>query len=387
MNPLKRLNDYGQVIWLDFLSRRFIADGSLKRLIDEDGLAGVTSNPSIFEKAIVSSSDYDTSFEAADPQGKLDERALFERVAVEDIQAAADVLRPVYEATRRRDGYVSIEVSPYLAMRTEETVAEARRLWHAVGRENLMIKVPATTPGLPAIHQLTGEGININITLLFSQKAYEDVVEAYLRGLEDLIARGDNPARIASVASFFVSRIDTAVDKLLEARLGKATDNSERLALTSAHGKVAIANAKLAYQRYKRLFAGPRWETLRAKGAQPQRLLWASTGTKNPEYSDVLYIEELIGPDTINTMPPATMDAFREHGNLRASLEEDLRGARDVMETLDRLEISIDEITAKVLDDGIHLFADAMDKLLEAIARKRPSADHPRQAGVSRAEL
>jgi len=387
MNPLKHLNDYGQVIWLDFLSRRFIADGSLKRLIDEDGLAGVTSNPSIFEKAIVSSSDYDASLEAADRQQKLDERALFERVAVEDIQAAADVLRPVYEATRRRDGYVSIEVSPYLAMRTEETVAEARRLWHAVGRENLMIKVPATTPGLPAIHQLTGEGININITLLFSQKVYEDVVEAYLKGLEDLIARGGNPARIASVASFFVSRIDTAVDKLLEARLGKATDNSERLALTSAHGKVAIANAKLAYQRYKRLFAGPRWETLRAKGAQPQRLLWASTGTKNPQYSDVLYIEELIGPDTINTMPPATMDAFREHGNLRASLEEDLRGARDVMGTLDRLEISIDEITAKVLDDGIHLFADAMDKLLEAIARKRPSADHPRQAGVNRAEL
>jgi transaldolase/glucose-6-phosphate isomerase len=386
MNPLKRLNDYGQVIWLDFLSRRFIADGSLKRLIDEDGLAGVTSNPSIFEKAIVSSSDYDASF-ATDRQRKLDERALFERVAVEDIQAAADVLRPVYEATRRRDGYVSIEVSPYLAMHTEETVAEARRLWHAVGRENLMIKVPATTPGLPAIHQLTGEGINVNITLLFSQKVYEDVVEAYLRGLEDLVARGGDPTRIASVASFFVSRIDTAVDKLLEARLGKAIDDSERLALTSAHGKVAIANAKLAYQRYKGLFAGPRWETLRAKGAPPQRLLWASTGTKNPEYSDVLYVDELIGPDTINTMPPATMDAFREHGKLRASLEEDLHGARDVMETLDQLGISIDEITAKVLDDGIHLFADAMDKLLGAIARKRPGAGHLRQAGVNRAEL
>jgi transaldolase / glucose-6-phosphate isomerase len=385
MNPLKRLNDYGQVIWLDFLSRRFIADGSLKRLIDEDGLAGVTSNPSIFEKAIVSSSDYDASLEATDRQGKLDERALFERVAVEDIQAAADVLRPVYETTRRRDGYVSIEVSPYLAMRTEETVAEARRLWHAVGRENLMIKVPATTPGLAAIRQLTGDGINVNITLLFSQKVYEEVVEAYLRGLEDLIARGGSPAKIASVASFFVSRIDTAVDKLLEARLGKAIDNSERLALTSAHGKVAIANAKLAYQRYKRLFAGPRWEALRAKGAQPQRLLWASTGTKNPEYSDVLYIEELIGPDTINTMPPATMDAFREHGNLRASLEEDLDEARGVMEALDRLGISIDEITAEVLDDGIHLFADAMDKLLGAIARKRPSANHLRQAAVNRA--
>lgn len=377
MNPLKCLNDYGQVIWLDFLSRRFIADGSLKRLIDEDGLAGVTSNPSIFEKAIVNSSDYDTSIEAADRHGDLDERTLFERVAVEDIQKAADVLRPVYEATRRRDGYVSIEVSPYLAMRTEETVAEARRLWHAVGRENLMIKVPATTPGLPAIRLLTGEGVNVNITLLFSQKVYEDVVEAYLRGLEDLIVRGGNPARIASVASFFVSRIDAAVDKLLEARLGETDDNSERLALTSVRGKVAIANAKLAYQRYKRLFAGPRWETLRAKGAPTQRLLWASTGTKNPEYSDVLYVEELIGPDTINTMPPATMDAFREHGKLRASLEEDLHGARHVMETLERLGISIDEVTAKVLDDGIHLFADAMDKLLGSIARKRPSAGRP----------
>lgn len=377
MNPLKCLNDYGQVIWLDFLSRRFIADGSLKRLIDEDGLAGVTSNPSIFEKAIVNSSDYDTSIEAADRHGDLDERTLFERVAVEDIQKAADVLRPVYEATRRRDGYVSIEVSPYLAMRTEETVAEARRLWHAVGRENLMIKVPATTPGLPAIRLLTGEGVNVNITLLFSQKVYEDVVEAYLRGLEDLIVRGGNPARIASVASFFVSRIDAAVDKLLEARLGETDDNSERLALTSVRGKVAIANAKLAYQRYKRLFAGPRWEALRAKGAPTQRLLWASTGTKNPEYSDVLYVEELIGPDTINTMPPATMDAFREHGKLRASLEEDLHGARHVMETLERLGISIDEVTAKVLDDGIHLFADAMDKLLGSIARKRPSAGRP----------
>ena len=382
MNPLRRLNDYGQVIWLDFLSRRFIVDGSLKRLIDEDGLAGVTSNPSIFEKAIVNSSDYDASIAAADRHGNWDERTLFERVAVEDVQNAADVLRPVYEATRRRDGYVSIEVSPYLAMRTEETVAEARRLWHAVGRENLMIKVPATAPGLPAIRQLTGEGINVNITLLFSQKVYEDVVEAYLKGLEDLIARGGNPASIASVASFFVSRIDSAVDKLLEARLGETGENSERVALTSVHGKVAIANARLAYQRYKRLFAGPRWEALRAKGARTQRLLWASTGTKNPEYRDVLYVEELIGPDTINTMPPATMDAFRQHGKLRASLEEDLDGARHVMETLERLGISIDEVTAKVLDDGIHLFSDAMDKLLGAIARKRRSAGRLRQAGV-----
>jgi transaldolase/glucose-6-phosphate isomerase len=371
MNPLRSLNKYGQVVWLDFLSRRFIADGSLKRLIDEDGLAGATSNPSIFEKAIVGSRDYDAALIAAARVGDPGDRALFERIAVEDVRNAADVLRPVYDATGHRDGYISIEVSPDLAMDTEATVEEARRLWRAVGRDNLMIKVPATIPGLAAIRTLTGDGINVNITLLFSQDVYEGVVEAYLAGLEDLVARGGDPGKVASVASFFVSRIDTAVDKLIEARLGQTADAAERLALTSIRGKVAIANAKLAYQRYKDLFAGPRWEALRAKGARTQRLLWASTGTKNPEYSDVLYVEELIGPDTINTMPLATMDAFRDHGKLRASLEEDLSGARQVMATLDRLGISIDQVTAKVLDEGIGLFTDAMDKVLNAIAAKR----------------
>jgi transaldolase / glucose-6-phosphate isomerase len=376
MNPLRSLNEYGQVVWLDFLSRRFIAEGSLKRLIDEDGLAGATSNPSIFEKAIVGSRDYDAELIAA---GDLDDRALFERIAVEDVRNAADVLRPVYDATGHRDGYISIEVSPDLAMDTDATVEEARRLWRSVGRDNLMIKVPATTPGLAAIRRLTGEGINVNITLLFSQQVYEGVVEAYLGGLEDLVARGGDPRRVASVASFFVSRIDTAVDKLIEARLDETTDAAERLALAGIRGKVAIANAKLAYQRYKRLFAGPRWEALRAKGAQTQRLLWASTGTKNPEYSDVLYVEELIGPDTINTMPPATMDAFRDHGKLRASLEEDLPAARQVMATLDRLGISIDAVTAKVLEDGVQIFAEAMHQVLDAIAAKRATtaARHP----------
>jgi transaldolase/glucose-6-phosphate isomerase len=373
MNPLRSLNKYGQVVWLDFLSRRFIADGSLKRLIDEDGLAGATSNPSIFEKAIVGSRDYDAALIAAARVGDPGDRALFERIAVEDVRNAADVLRPVYDATGHRDGYISIEVSPDLAMDTEATVEEARRLWRAVGRDNLMIKVPATIPGLAAIRTLTGDGINVNITLLFSQKVYEGVVDAYLAGLEVLVARGGDPGKVASVASFFVSRIDTAVDKLIEARLGQTADAAERLALTSIRGKVAIANAKLAYQRYKDLFAGPRWEALRAKGARTQRLLWASTGTKNPEYSDVLYVEELIGPDTINTMPLATMDAFRDHGKLRASLEEDLSGARQVMATLDRLGISIDQVTAKVLDEGIGLFTDAMDKVLNAIAAKRGS--------------
>jgi transaldolase/glucose-6-phosphate isomerase len=381
MNPLRSLNEHGQVVWLDFLSRRFIADGSLQRLIDEDGLAGATSNPSIFEKAIVGSRDYDAELIAAGRVGNLDERALFERIAVEDIRNAADVLRPVYNATRHRDGYISIEVSPYLAMRADATVEEARRLWRSVDRDNLMIKVPATRPGLSAIRQLTGEGINVNVTLLFSQKIYEGVVEAYLRGLEDLVARGGNPGRIASVASFFVSRIDTAVDKLLDARIDQTRDNAEHGALTSIRGKVAIANAKLAYQRYKRLFAGPRWEALRAKGARTQRLLWASTGTKNPEYSDVLYVEELIGPATINTMPLATMDAFRDHGKIRASLEEDRPAARQVLKTLERLGISLDEVTDKVLDDGVQLFADAMDKVFSAIAIKRASAATSGNAG------
>ncbi len=382
MNPLRSLNGYGQVVWLDFLSRRFIADGSLKRLIDEDGLAGATSNPSIFEKAIVNSHDYDLSLDAAIREGNLDERALFERVAVEDIRNAADVLRPVYEATRHRDGYVSIEVSPDRAMHTDGTVEEARRLWRSVGRDNLMIKVPATAQGIDAVEALIAEGINVNITLLFSQKVYEGVVEAYLGGLEDLVARGGDPGKIASVASFFISRIDTAVDKLIEARLDQTADDAERFALRSIRGKVAIANAKLAYERYKRLFAGPRWEALRAKGARTQRLLWASTGTKNPEYSDVLYVEELIGPDTINTMPLATMDAFRDHGKLRASLEEDLPAAWHVMEMLERLGISIDAVTAKVLEDGVQVFAEAMDKVLSAIAVKRALATASGNAAV-----
>jgi len=378
MNPLRSLNEYGQVVWLDFLSRRFIADGSLKRLIDEDGLAGATSNPSIFEKAIVGSRDYDAELIAA---GGSHNRALFERVAVQDVRNAADVLRPVYDATGHRDGYISIEVSPDLAMDTDATVKEARRLWASVGRDNLMIKVPATTPGLAAIRRLTGDGINVNITLLFSQKVYEEVVEAYLGGLENLAARGGDPRGVASVASFFVSRIDTAIDKLIDARLGRTTDPAEQLALTGIRGKIAIANARLAYQRYKRLFAGARWAALQAKGARTQRLLWASTGTKNPEYSDVLYVEELIGADTINTMPLATMDAFRDHGKPRASLEDGIPEARQVMATLDRLGISIDQVTAKILDEGIGLFTDAMNKVLDAIAAKRGLAAVTRHCG------
>ena len=367
-NPLESLHDHGQAVWLDFLARRFITEGGLKKLVEGDGLTGVTSNPTIFNKAIAGSADYDSSLKTA---GDFDIMTLYERLAIEDIQHAADVLRPAYEATKRADGYVSLEVSPYLAMSTEATVAEARRLSNAVSRDNVMIKVPATKPGLPAIRQLIGEGINVNITLLFSQQVYEEVVEAYLAGVEHLVAQGGDPSKIASVASFFVSRIDQSVDKLIDEGLRQTNDADKRADLTGLRGKIAIANAKLAYQRYKRLFAGARWEKLRAEGARVQRLLWASTGTKNPAYSDVLYIEGLIAPETISTMPPATMDAFRDHGRVQPTLEENIEQARQLMATLEKSGISIDAVTAKLVEEGVQIFADAFDKLLDAVARKR----------------
>ncbi len=370
-NPLASLHDFGQAPWLDFLARGFIAEGGLKQLVEHDGLTGVTSNPSIFEKAIGGSSEYDSALKAILSEGDVDVMQLYERLAIEDIQHAADVLRPVYESSKGADGYVSLEVSPYLAMSTQATVAEARRLWRALARPNVMIKVPATRPGLPAIRQLIADGINVNITLLFSQQVYAEVVEAYLAGLEQLVAQGGDPGRVASVASFFVSRIDVAVDKLIDEHLRQGAAADRREALAAIAGKVAIANAKLAYQRYKRLFAGARWEKLRAKGARVQRLLWASTGTKNKSYSDVLYVEELIAADTVNTMPPATMDAFRDHGKPRASLEENIAQAEQVMATLEQAGISIDTVTARLVEEGVQLFADAFDKLLGAVAGKR----------------
>ncbi len=370
MNPVKSLTQYGQAVWLDFLARDFVAKGELATLIERDGLSGVTSNPAICEKAIDAGGQYLGSLEEAERNGDFAPIDLYEQLAIADIQSAADVLRPVYDATGRRDGFVSLEVSPYLALDTEATIAEARRLWRRVGRDNLMIKVPATPAGLPAIRQLLGEGININITLLFSQQVYEEVVEAYLAGLERFVAGGGDPSRLASVASFFVSRIDSAVDKLIEERLSDASGEAREM-LEGLRGKVAIANAKLAYQRYKRRFAGARWEALRAKGAHVQRLLWASTGTKNPAYRDVLYVEELIGPDTVNTMPPATMDAFRDHGKPRTSLEENIGEAEHVMAALGRIGISIDQVTEALVHDGVRLFSEAADKVLGAVARER----------------
>ncbi len=371
MNPLKQLNDFGQVVWLDFLSRRFIAEGGLKKLVEEDGLTGVTSNPSIFEKAIAGSEDYDSSLKEFESKDDYDVMTLYEKLAIQDIQNAADVLRPVYDRTDGRDGYVSLEVSPYLAMDTDATIKEARRLRRAVGRDNVMIKVPATKAGLPAIKQLISEGVSVNITLMFSQQVYEEVVEAYLSGLEDFAAQDGDLSKVASVASFFVSRIDASVDKLIDEKVQETTDSRRSEELKGLAGKVAIANAKLAYQHYKRSFAGPRWEHLKAKGARVQRVLWASTGTKNKAYSDVLYIEELIGQDTINTVPPATMDAFRDHGQSRASLEENIGEAEATMATLEKVGIAIDEITDELTEDGVKSFADAFDKLLGAVARKR----------------
>src|ERR1051325_224897 len=370
-NPLKTLQEYGQSVWLEFLSRDLLRGGELKRLIAEDGLRGMTSNPSIFEKAIGHGEDYDAQIAELETSGDLDPGTLFERLAVTDIQTAADALRPVYDQTQGRDGYVSIEVSPYLAMQTDATIEEARRLWREIGRDNLMVKIPATQPGLPAIRAMIAEGININITLLFSQKVYAQVADAYISGLEEYVRKGGDPHKVASVASFFVSRIDTLVDEALDKKIAAANDPAEKARLKGLQGKVAIANAKLAYQMYQRVLNDERWQRLAQHGAQTQRLLWASTGTKNKAYSDVLYVEELIGSDTINTMPPATMDAFRDHGRLRASLEEDIPGAETVMATLEEAGISIDEITARLVEDGVRLFAEAADNLYAAVQKKR----------------
>ena len=374
MNPVKALENHGQAVWLDFLARGFVAKGDLKRLIDTDGVKGVTSNPSIFEKAIGSSDEYDGAIGQALKKGDRPVADLFEHLAVEDIRHAADVLRPVYDRMKGADGFVSLEVSPYLAMDTKGTIAEAERLWKDVKRKNLMVKVPATPEGLPAIEHLIGQGISINITLLFSQAVYREVAEAYLDGLEKYVATGGDPSHVASVASFFVSRIDSAVDKQLDEKIAKANDPSEKERLAALKGKVAIANAKMAYQDYKRLFSGPRWDKLKAKGAKPQRLLWASTGTKNKDYSDVLYVEELIGPNTVNTVPPATLDAFRDHGKTRDSLEENIEDARHALEGLEKSGVSLDAITAELVKDGVKQFADAADKLYGAVAHKRAAS-------------
>jgi len=371
-NPLLELQKFGQSVWLDYIRRDLIMSGELKRLIDNDGLRGMTSNPSIFEKAITGSKEYADYLRQLIAEG-LDKGQIFERIAVRDIQDAADTLLPVYKSTNRRDGYVSLEVSPTLARDTQGSIEEARRLWKEVGRPNIMIKIPGTPEGVPAVRQCIAEGLNINITLLFAQEAYLAVAEAYMDGLEAALKAGKDISGIASVASFFVSRIDTLADSTIDGLLKNATGGQEQL-LRSLQGKVAIANAKQAYRSYQKMIAGDRWKALAARGAQTQRLLWASTSTKNPKYRDVLYVEELLGPDTVNTLPPATIDAFREHGLLRRTLDADVAAADKTMADLEKAGVSMRKITDKLLDDAIRLFDDAFNQLLEAVESKRKQA-------------
>ncbi len=367
-NPLKGLLAYGQSPWLDFIRRNVLLNGDLKKMIADDGLRGMTSNPAIFEKAITAGDDYKDIINAPDAKSST-ATELYEKIAIRDVQDATDIFKTVYTETKGRDGYVSLEVSPYLAFDTQGTINEARRLWKAVNRPNVMIKIPATPEGLPAIRQTLEEGININITLLFAQSAYEKVAEAYIAGLEARAAKGEDVSHIASVASFFVSRIDSLVDSKIDAMQKNETDSSKKALLESLRGKVAIANARRTYAKYQELVGGPRWKALAAKGAQTQRLLWASTSTKNPKYRDVLYVEELIGADTVDTIPPATFDAFRDHGKLRNSLTENVAGAHKTMSDLEAAGISMKEVTDKLIADAVKLFQDPFKQLLDAIAK------------------
>ena len=373
-NPLKALLNFGQSVWLDYIRRDLLTTGELKRLIENDGLRGMTSNPSIFEKAITGSTLYAETLKGLESRKDLDAAGRYEQLAIKDIQDAADIFRPVYDQSKFRDGYVSLEVSPYLAHKTQETLAEERRLWKAVGRPNVMIKVPGTPEGIPAFQQLISEGINVNVTLLFAFDVYVRVAEAYVAGLEQFVKGGGDPSRVASVASFFISRIDTLVDSEIDAKIKTTTNPAEIAALKNLHGKVAIANGKLTYQRYKQIFSGPKWDALAAKGAQTQRVLWASTSTKNPAYSDIYYVEELIGRDTVDTIPPATYDAFRDHGKPRNSLEENVEAAHQTMQGLEKAGISMKAATDKLTEDGVKQFATAFDTLLAAVAQHTSAA-------------
>jgi len=372
-NPIVELEKLGQSIWYDNIRRMFIKTGDLKKKIDEDDLRGVTSNPAIFEKAIAGSTDYKEALQELAAKG-MSTNDIYEQMAVEDIKMAADILRPVYDKTKGVDGYVSFEVSPLLASDTAGTIAEARRLWKWLDKKNVMIKVPATPEGLPAIEQLISEGINVNVTLIFSEDAYIKVAEAYIKGLEKRAAAGNPVDHVASVASFFVSRIDSNVDNQLGMRMRRSTDQKEIDKLSSLLGKVAIANAKMAYQKFKKIFGDKRFAALKAKGARVQRQLWASTGTKDPNYSDVLYVESLIGPDTVNTVPPATYTAYRDHGKWALTLESDLDGAKNTLAQLKEAGISLEAVTAQLLDEAVKAFADPFEKMMKAIEEKRAAA-------------
>jgi transaldolase len=362
MSRVRNIADHGQSIWLDYIDRNLLDGGGLKRLVEEDAVVGVTSNPAIFQKAIAGGEDYSAAMDELAPSC-ADAKALYEAVAIRDIQDAADILASVYESSSARDGYVSLEVSPNLARDTQGTIDEARRLWAAVDRPNLMVKVPGTPEGMPAIQTLITDGINVNVTLLFARAMYERTAEAFIAGLEARLSVGKSIEGIASVASFFISRIDSSVDKRL----------SELGADRSLAGKVAIANAQLAYVHYELLMAGARWAPLAEAGAMPQRLLWASTSTKDPSYRDVLYIEALIGADTVNTVPPTTLDAFRDHGEAANTLAGTAKAAQIQMDAVLATGLDLDGITDTLLEDGITIFADAFVELLAVVEAARVS--------------
>jgi transaldolase len=368
-NPLRQLGTLGQSIWLDYIRRDLIASGGLRRLIEDDGLRGMTSNPSIFEKAIADSHDYDEDIRTMALQGRRT-NAIYEDISQRDVQSAADEFRPVYEKTEGKDGFVSLEVNPHIAHDTQGTIQEARRLWGLLNRPNVFIKVPATASGLPAIQQLISEGINVNVTLLFGLPRYRQVADAYIAGIEARAAQGKPVKHVASVASFFVSRIDTLVDPLLDKLLSQGSEEADLA--KRMHGQVAIASAKMAYQIYKEIFGGDRFRKLAAQGARVQRLLWASTGTKNPDYGDVKYVEALIGPDTVNTAPLETLDAYRDHGEPKTRLEQDVVQARWVLERLSELGISIDNVTRQLENEGVEKFDKPFDKLMETLAQRSP---------------
>ncbi len=373
MGKLNDLSQAGTAVWLDFVDRKFLEAGGLDKLVKEDGLTGVTSNPSIFEKAMGHGDAYDATlaeFDKQNPDAATIDR--YEHLAIQDIKAAAETLRPVYDRLETKDGYVSLEVSPYIADDTDATIAEAEKLWHAVDRPNLMIKIPGTLAGGPAISATIAKGINVNVTLLFALDAYIRVAEAYATGLEERVRQGQPIDKIASVASFFVSRIDSMIDKEIDRRLGENDPEAETL--KRLRGKVAIANAKMAYQWFLDFEKSDRWQALAAKGAQPQRLLWASTGVKDKAYRDTLYVDTLIGRDTVNTMPPATMDAFRERGTIGDTLNEGVDEARHVMAEADRLGLNLTGVTDTLVAEGVASFAKAFDDLLGSIAAKQPAA-------------
>ncbi|MCR5873145.1 transaldolase [Phenylobacterium sp. J426] len=374
---LKTLGEAGQAVWLDFIDRRFLSDGGLRKLVEEDGLTGVTSNPSIFEKAMGHGDAYDAGFQAAAGRADASAQDLYESQAIGDVKAAAADLRRVYDRLCGKDGYVSLEVSPRLANDAAATVEEARRLWAAVDEPNLMVKVPGTKAGVTALRVLVEAGVNVNITLLFSLGAYQAVADTYMAGLEARAARGEPIDRIASVASFFVSRIDAQIDRAIDARL--AANDPQSADLAAIRGKVAIANAKLAYAWFRTLLASERWQALAAKGARPQRLLWASTGVRDPAYPDTLYVDALVGPNTVTTLPPKTLDAFRDHGAVGPTLTEDIEGARRVLSEAARLGLDLDAVTRGLVEEGITLFAEATDALLGAVDAKRATLLGDRQ--------